>query len=153
MVDSGEEKYLEYEIINTGNSVLDMDISIQPSNPSWFLKVFSELENDSRKVSVVIQPGETTLIQFQINVPNTATEGVSNSFTIRAEISDFNYITNTTRLVIKEDVSLNLSGPENWFASISSEYSYNDFNITNTGNSVLTLNWSYSIPPDGWIIV
>ena len=152
MVDSGEEKYLEYEIINTGNSVLNMEISIQPSNPSWFLKVFSELENDSRKVSVVIQPGETTLIQFQINVPNTATEGVSNSFTIRAEISDFNYITNTTRLVIKEDVSLNLSGPENWFASISSEYSYNDFNITNTGNSVLTLNWSYSIPPDGWII-
>ena len=96
-----EEKYLEYEIINSGNSILDMEVSIQPSNPSWFLKVFSETENDSRKVSVTIQPGDTSVIQFQINVPNTALEGDSNSFTIRAEISDFNYITNTTRLIIK----------------------------------------------------
>ncbi len=152
LVDSGEEKYLEYEIINTGNSILEMEISIQPSNPSWFLKVFSSTENDSRKVPVVILPGEFTVVQFQINIPNTAVEGDSNSFTIRAEISDFNYLTNTTRLIIKEDVSLNLSGPENWVTSISSEYSYNDFTITNTGNSVLTLDWSYSIPPDGWII-
>ena len=152
LVDSGEEKYLEYEIINSGNSILDMEISIQPSNPSWFLKVYSETENDSRKVSVIIQPGDAAVIQFQINIPNTAVEGDSNSFTIRAEISDFNYITNTTRLVIKEDVSLDLAGPQNWVASISSEYSYNDFIITNTGNSVLSLDWSYSIPPDGWII-
>jgi len=152
LVDSGEEKYLEYEIINSGNSILDMEVSIQPSNPSWFLKVFSETENDSRKVSVTIQPGDTSVIQFQINVPNTALEGDSNSFTIRAEISDFNYITNTTRLIIKEDVSLDLSGPEVWVASISSDFSYNDFTINNTGNSVLTLNWSYSIPPDGWTV-
>ena len=152
LVDSGEEKYLEYEIINSGNSILDMEVSIQPSNPSWFLKVFSETENDSRKVSVVIQPGDSTVVQFQINIPNTALEGDSNSFTIRAEISDFNYITNTTRLIIKEDVSLDLSGPEIWVASISSEFSYNDFMIANTGNSVLSLNWSNSIPPDGWTV-
>ncbi len=151
-VDSGEEKYLEYEIVNSGNSILDMEVSIQPSNPSWFLKVFSETENDSRKVSVVIQPGDSTVVQFQINIPNTALEGDSNSFTIRAEISDFNYITNTTRLIIKEDVSLDLSGPDTWIASISSEFSYNDFMIVNTGNSVLSLNWSNSIPPDGWTV-
>ena len=36
-------------------------------------------------------------------------------------------------------------------ASISSDFSYNDFTINNTGNSVLTLNWSYSIP-DGWTV-
>ena len=152
LVDSGEEKYLDYEIRNMGNSILDMEISIQPSNPNWFLKVYSNTENDSRKVSITIQPGSTQTVQFQINVPTTSVEGDYNSFTLRAEISDFNYVTNTTRILIKEDVSLELTGPEFLSTSISSDFSYNDFLITNTGNSVLNLNWSNSLAPDGWLV-
>lgn len=152
LVDSGEVKFLDYEIRNLGNSILEMDISIQPSNPSWFLKVFSDSENDSRKVSIIIQPGGIQTVQFQINVPTASLEGDSNSFTIRAEISDFNYVTNTTRILIKEDVSLELTGPEFLSSSISSEFSYNDLMISNTGNSVLNLNWSYSLPPDDWLV-
>ena len=152
LVDSGEIKYLDYEIINMGNSVLDMDISIQPSNPSWFLRVYSDSENDSRKVSTIIQPGDSKTVQFQINVPAASVEGDSNSFTLRAEISDFNYVTNTTRILIKEDVSLDLTGPEYLSATISSDFSYNDLLITNTGNSILNLDWSNSLAPDGWVV-
>ncbi|RJU84379.1 MAG: hypothetical protein DWB99_00475 [Candidatus Poseidoniales archaeon] len=152
LVDSGEIKFLDYEIRNLGNSILDMDISIQPSNPSWFLKAYSDTENDSRKVSITIQPGDSQIVQFQINVPTAALEGDSNSFTLRAEISDFNYVTNTTRILVKEDVSLELTGPESLSASISSDFSYNDLMVSNTGNSVLNLNWSYSLPPDGWLV-
>ena len=152
LVDSGEVKYLDYEISNNGNSVLEMDISIQPSNPNWFLKVYSDTENDSRKVSIIVLPGDSKTIQFQINVPAASTEGDSNSFTLRAEISDFNYVTNTTRILVKEDVSLELTGPDYLSTSISSDFSYNDLQIVNTGNSVLTLDWSNSLAPDGWVV-
>jgi uncharacterized membrane protein len=152
LVDSGEVKYLDYEINNLGNSVLEMDVSIQPSNPNWFLKVYSDTENDSRKVSIIIQPGDTKTVQFQVNVPSASVEGDYNSFTLRAEISDFNYVTNTTRVLVKEDVSLELTGPDYLSASISSDFSYNELLIANTGNSVLSLNWSNSLPPDGWVV-
>ena len=51
-MDSGK-KYLEYEIINSGNSDLDMEVN-SAIKPQLVLKVFSETENDSRKVSVTI---------------------------------------------------------------------------------------------------
>ena len=152
LVDSGEVKFLEYEILNLGNSILEMEISIQPSNPNWFLKVYSDTENDSRKVSIIVIPGSTQTVQFQINVPAASVEGDSNSFTLRAEISDFNYVTNTTRILIEEDVSLELIGPDYLVSSISSDFSYNELLIINTGNSVLNLNWSNSLAPDGWIV-
>lgn len=152
LVDSGEIKFLDYQIANTGNSVLDMDISIQPSNPSWYIRVITPTENDSRKVSMIIQPGETKVVQFKFNVPIAAVEGDSNSYTIRAELSDFNYVTNTTRLLIREDVSFDLVGPEFISTEISSDFSYNDFIITNTGNSILNLNWTYSLAPDEWVV-
>jgi hypothetical protein len=61
-------------------------------------------------------------------------------------------VTNTTRILVKEDVSLELTGPDYLSTSISSDFSYNDLQIVNTGNSVLTLDWSNSLAPDGWVV-
>ena len=152
LVDSGEQRLINYEITNLGNSNLDLEISIQPSDPSWQIELSYGLYTDNRELDVSVAAGSVEVVQIKINVPSSALEGDSNSFTLRAEYSDFDYLTNTTRLLIMEDLSVELESPDYLVCSIGEEPVNNLFNIYNSGNSLATLNWSYSLPPDGWII-
>ena len=152
LVDSGEQRVIDYEITNLGNSNLDLEISIQPSDPSWQIELSYGLYTDNRELDVSVAAGSVEVVQVKINVPSSALEGDSNSFTLRAEYSDFDYLTNTTRLLIMEDLSIELESPDYLVCSIGGEPINNQFNIYNSGNSIATLNWSYSLPPDGWIV-
>ena len=51
-----------------------------------------------------------------------------------------------------EDLSIELESPAYLVCSIGEEPVNNQFNIYNSGNSIATLNWTYSLPPDGWIV-
>ena len=61
-------------------------------------------------------------------------------------------MTNNTRLVIVDKLSIDFESPDKISCQLSEEYSYADFIITNDGNSVANLDWSYSLPPDGWVV-
>ena len=79
-------------------------------------------------------------------------EGDFNLFNIKAEVSNFDYVSNNTRLVIIDKLSIDLESPEIIDCVLSEDYSYADFIISNDGNSVANLEWSYSLPPDGWVV-
>ena len=53
---------------------------------------------------------------------------------------------NNTRLVIIDKLSIDLESPEIIDCVLSDDYSYADFIISNDGNSVVDLEWSYSAP-------
>ena len=46
LVDSGEQRLIDYEITNLGNSDLDLEVSIQPSDPSWQIELLYGLYTD-----------------------------------------------------------------------------------------------------------
>lgn len=154
LVDTGEQVSLNLTIENTGNTVLDLDVSIQPSNPLWPIEVSYQEQTDSRKISLSLQGGEITTVNFVFGVPPVAEEGEVNNFVIRTEMDAQNFVTNTTVLKVRDDLSMELSGPENGVipTTISSEFSFGEFQITNTGNAPLSLNWSNGLAPDGWTV-
>ena len=154
MVDTGEQVSLNLTIENTGNTVIDLDVKIQPSNPLWPIQVSYQDQLDSREVSVTLQGGEITTVNFILGVPPVAEEGESNSFVIRTELNPQAFISNTTVLKVSDDLSMNLTGPSTGVIAtmISSDFSFGEFFVVNTGNAPLTLNWSHGLAPDGWVV-
>ena len=154
LVDTGEQVSLNLTVKNTGNTALDLDVSVQPSNPLWPIEVSYQGQTDSRKISLSLQGGEVTTVNFVFGVPPVAEEGEVNNFVIRTEMDAQNFVTNTTVLKVRDDLSMELSGPESGVipTTISSDFSFGEFQITNTGNAPLSLNWSNGLAPDGWTV-
>jgi uncharacterized membrane protein len=154
MVDTGEQVSLNLTIENTGNLAIDLDVKIQPSNPLWPLQVLYQNQSDSRQISLSLQGGEVTTVNFVLGVPPVAEEGEANIFEIRTELNAQAFVSNTTILKVSDDLSLELTGPSTGVVEtiISSDFSFGEFQVTNTGNAPLTLNWSHGLAPDGWIV-
>ena len=151
LIDSGEEISLDFEVINQGNVDITLDVIVQPSNPSWYFDVIYDGLFYENVVSVTVaQVIKNCRSNFSIT--ESSLEGDFNFFNIKAEVSNFDYVTNNTRLVIVDKLSIDFESPDKISCQLSEEYSYADFIITNDGNSVANLDWSYSLPPDGWVV-
>ena len=152
LIDSGEEITLDYFVINEGNIDISLDVIVQPSNPSWYVDLVYDGLFYSNQVPVTVAAGQNKVVQIIIASPESSLEGDFNLFNIKAEVSNFDYVTNNTRLVIVDKLSIELETPDKVICQLSEDYSYTEFIITNTGNSVAQLEWSYSLPPDGWTV-
>ena len=154
LVDTGEQVSLNLTIENTGNSAIDLDVKIQPSNPLWPIQVTYQDQLDSRQISLSLQGGESTTVNFVLGVPPVAEEGDANVFEIRTELNAQAFVSNTTVLKVSDDLSMELTGPSTGVIEtvISSVFSFGEFQVTNTGNAALTLNWSHGLAPDGWTV-
>lgn len=154
MVDTAQQVNLSLTVENTGNKEIDLDIKIQPSNPLWPIEVTYMDQQNSRQVSLTLLGGQVATVQFIIGVPPVAEEGEVNNFVIRTERTPQSFISNTTVLKVRDDLSMDLFGPESGIIEtvISSDFSFGEFTVVNTGNAPLTLNWSNGLPADGWVI-
>ena len=152
LIDSGEEISLDFEVINQGNVDITLDVIVQPSNPSWYFDVIYDGLFYENVVSVTVAAGQSKIVEVILASPESSLEGDFNFFNIKAEVSNFDYVTNNTRLVIVDKLSIDFESPDKISCQLSEEYSYADFIITNDGNSVANLDWSYSLPPDGWVV-
>ena len=152
VIDSGEEVTLDYQIINLGNVDITLDVVVQPSNPSWYADLVYGGLFYSNSVQVTVSAGQTESVEIIVASPISSLEGDFNLFNIKAEVSNFDYVTNNTRLVIVEKLSIDLESPSVISCELSDDFSYAEFIITNDGNSVAALDWSYSLPPDGWTV-
>ena len=152
VIDSGEEVTLDYQIINLGNVDITLDVVVQPSNPSWYADLVYGGLFYSNSVPVTVSAGQTESVEIIVASPISSLEGDFNLFNIKAEVSNFDYVTNNTRLVIVEKLSIDLESPSVISCELSDDFSYAEFIITNDGNSVAALDWSYSLPPDGWTV-
>ena len=152
LVDSGEQLTLDYQITNEGNVDITLDVVVQPSDPSWYVDlIYNELIYNNQ-VSVTVTAGGTKSVSIMVISPESSLEGDFSLLNIKAEVSNFNYLSNNTRLVIIDKLSIDLSSPDKIICEPSEDYSYADFIIANTGNSVAELTWSFSLPPDGWTV-
>ena len=153
-VDSGEQVHMNMTVENTGNIEIDLDVSILPDNPQWAIQVSHGDEQDSRRISLKLGPGQTTDVQFIFGVPLTAEEGDSNGFTIRTERSQSNFRQNITTLVVKDELGVRLTPPDNNRIDtvIADSFSYGEFVVRNTGNTNLGLEWTHGLAPDGWSV-
>ncbi len=151
-VDSGELVHLNMSIQNTGNIAVDLVVSVLPDNPQWALQVSHDGVDDTRRVSLTLLPGQTTLVGMIFGVPATAEEGDSNSFTIRTERSLSNFRQNVTTLVVRDELGVTLTPPEDSHVdvTIAGRFSYASFTVKNTGNTNLGLTWTHGLAPDGW---
>jgi len=150
--DSGQEVHMNLSIENTGNIMVELDVSVLPNNPQWAIQVSYDDVSDTRRLSLSLGPGDEAVVHFIFAVPLTAEEGDSNSFTIRTERSLSNFRQNITRLVVKDELGVQLTAPESMRidAVISDLFTYGEFVVKNTGNTNLGLNWTHGLAPDGW---
>ena len=153
-VDSGQQVHLNMTVENTGNIGIDLDVSVLPDNPQWAIQVSHGDDQDSRRVSLTLGPGQSTNVRFIFGVPLTAEEGDSNGFTIRTERSLSNFRQNITTLVVKDELGVSLTPPSGNHIDtvISNAFSYGEFVVKNTGNTDLTLAWTHGLAPDGWSV-
>ena len=151
-VDSGEQIHLNLSIENTGNIAIELDVSVLPDNPQWAVQVRYDELQDTRSLSLTLGPGENVTVRFVFAVPLTAEEGDSNSFTIRTERSLSNFRQNITKLVVRDELGVELTSPEGERIDtvIASTFTYGEFMVKNTGNTNLVLNWTHGLAPDGW---
>lgn len=151
-VDSGQQVHMNLSIENTGNIMVELDVSVLPNNPQWAIQVSYDDVSDTRRLSLSLGPGDEAVVHFIFAVPLTAEEGDSNSFTIRTERSLSNFRQNITRLVVKDELGVQLTAPESMRidAVISDLFTYGEFVVKNTGNTNLGLNWTHGLAPDGW---
>lgn len=153
-VDSGQRVHLNVSVENTGNIAVNLEVSALPDNPQWAMRVIYAGIEDNRRVSITLQPGETTRVELLFAVPVTAEEDAFNVYTIRTERSLQNFVQNTTRLVVREELGLRLDGPEDetLHVNVSEAFSYGEFNVQNSGNVPLSLSWTHGLVPDGWTV-
>ena len=151
-VDSGQQVHLNVSVENTGNIAVELEVSVLPDNPQWAMEVRYDTQKDSRKVMISLNPGMTTTVELVLAVPITAEEGDSNTYTIRTERSNQNFIQNITTLIVRDELGINLTPPSESIieVSIGDVYSYGEFVVKNTGNTDLALNWTHGLALDGW---
>ena len=153
-VDSGEFIYMNLSVENAGNREIDLNVRVVPAYESWVVQLSHEGRIDSRQLTLKIPAGQISIVQLIFGVPEAADEGDENTFIIRTEKSTSNYRTNTTVLVVKDELALDLQGPQNGasMTKISDKFSFVEYTISNVGNTPLNLEWSNNVPPDGWTI-
>ena len=151
-VDSGQQVHLNVSVENTGNIAVELEVSVLPDNPQWAMEVRYDTQKDSRKVTIALAPGMTSTVELVMAVPLTAEEGDSNTYTIRTERSNQNFVQNITTLIVRDELGIMLTPPTDSTidVSIGDLYSYGEFIAKNVGNTDLTLNWTHGLAPDGW---
>jgi hypothetical protein len=153
-VDSGQFIYMNLSVENAGNREIDLNVRVVPAYESWVVQLSYDGRIDSRQLTLKIPAGQVQIVQLIFGVPEAADEGDENTFIIRTEKSTSNYRTNTTVLVVKDELALDLFGPQNdvVMTKISDSFTFGEYTISNVGNTPLNLEWSNNIPPNGWTI-
>jgi len=153
-VDSGQQLHLNMTVENTGNIGIDLDVSVLPDNPQWAIQLSHGDDQDTRRISLSLNAGESTNVRLIFGVPFTAEEGDSNGFTIRTERTLSNFRQNITTLVVKDELGVSLTPPTGNHIDtvISDVFSYGEFVVKNTGNTNLGLTWTHGLAPDGWSV-
>jgi uncharacterized membrane protein len=151
-VDTGERLNLTLEIENTGNSVLDLTVRVNPELTTWTIQVTHGLQSENREVDVAIQPGLSAEVKFEILVSPVAVRNDENHLVIKTSQDQSNFIINETTLIVKDEIGLSITQDANFSMStlVNGEFNFNTLIVENTGNSGISVEWSNSLPPDGW---
>ena len=153
-VDTAERLNLSLMIENTGNAPLDLTVRINPELTTWTIQVRTDTQTNNREVTIQILPGQSGEVEFEVIVSPVAERNDENRLVIKTSQDLSNFIINETTLVVKDEIGLMISPPADGtlHATPNGEFTYTTMVIENTGNSIISLDWANSLPPDGWEI-
>tara|TARA_B110000444_G_scaffold157504_2_gene147267 strand:- start:3333 stop:8111 length:4779 start_codon:yes stop_codon:yes gene_type:complete len=153
-VDTGERLNLTLEVENTGNADLNLTVRVSPELTTWTIQVSCGLQTENREVDVNIEPGQSSVVKFEVLVSPVAVRNDENHLVIKTSQDQSNFLINETTLVVKDEIGLNFITEDAFSLSavVNGEFTYNTLTIENSGNSAINLVWTNSIPPDGWDI-
>ena len=151
-VDTGERINLTLLIENTGNALLDLTIRVNPELTTWTIQVSHASETGSREVDLEILPGQSGQVTITVQVPEVAERNDENKLVIKTSQDISNFIINETKLVVKDEIGLEISSPDDGSFGVTpnGDFSSTKVQIENTGNSQISIEWTNSIAPDGW---
>ena len=153
-VDTGERLNLTLEVENTGNADLNLTVRVSPELTTWTIQVNSGLQTENREVDVNIEPGQSSVVRFEVLVSPVAARNDENHLVIKTSQDQSNFLINETTLVVKDEIGLNFITEDGFSLStvVNGDFTYNSLTVENSGNSAINLVWTNSIAPDGWDI-
>lgn len=153
-VDSGELVELDALVSNLGNVPVDLTLTMQLGNPLWAYDAEIDGTSVDQKASIpmTLQPGTTETVRYLLLVPPTAEQGDENTYQLKTRKSAQSFVTNTTKLVVAEELEYVLTLPENASVSVNGDFTFLDVDIENTGTTIMLLSWSTGLAPDGWSV-
>ena len=150
-VDTSQLITMNHSIINTGNSKLSISVRIDAELTSWAVELNHSGNTDPTEVTFDVEPGETEIVNCLILVSQVAQRNESNRIIITTSTGGSSVVYNETTFIVQEDLSISLTPQSSTFdVLVNGEWSYAEFDVVNTGNSIISLDWSHTLAPDGW---
>ncbi|MEC7150905.1 MAG: S8 family serine peptidase [Candidatus Thermoplasmatota archaeon] len=153
-VDSAELVELDALVSNLGNVPVDLTMTMQLGDPKWAYDAEIDGVSVEQKASIplTLQPGSSEIVTYLLLVPPTAEQGDANTYQLKTRESAQFFISNTTRLVVAEELEYVLTLPENASVSVNGDFTFLDVDIENTGTTLMSLAWATGLVPDGWSV-
>ena len=153
-VDSAELVELDALVSNLGNVPVEVTMTMQLGDPKWAYDAEIDGVSVDQKSSIplTLQPGSTETVTYLLLVPPTAEQGDANTYQLKTRESAQLFVSNTTRLVVAEELEYALTLPENASVSVNGDFTFLDVDIENTGTTLMGLAWATGLVPDGWSV-
>jgi len=153
-VDSAELVELDALVSNLGNVPVDLTMTMQLGDPMWAYDAEIDGVAVEQKASIplTLQPGTTETVRYRLLVPPTAEQGDSNTYQLKTRQSAQSFVSNTTKLVVAEELEYSLTLPENASVAVNGDFTFLDVDIENTGTTIMLLSWATGLVPDGWSV-
>ena len=150
-VDTSQLVIMNHSIINTGNTKLSISVRIDSELTSWAVELNHSGTTDPTEVTFDVEPGETEIVNCLILVSQVAQRSESNRIIFTTSAGGSSVVYNETTFIVQEDLSIALTPQSSTFdVLVNGEWSYAEFDVVNTGNSIISLEWSHTLAPDGW---
>ena len=153
-VDSAELVELDALVSNLGNVPVDLTMTMQLGDPGWAYDAEIDGVAVEQKASIplTLQPGTTETVRYRLLVPPTAEQGDANTYQLKTRQSAQSFVSNTTKLVVAEELEYSLTLPEDASVAVNGDFTFLDVDIENTGTTIMLLSWATGLVPDGWSV-
>ena len=119
-------------IENTGNALLDLTIRVNPELTTWTMKLVMHQKLVVGKLIWKL-PGQSGQVTITVQI-TVAERNDENKLVIKTSQDISNFIINETKLVVKDEIGLEISSPDDGsFGVTDGDFSSTKVQIENTG--------------------
>tara|TARA_B100000029_G_scaffold139987_1_gene135130 strand:- start:623 stop:3325 length:2703 start_codon:yes stop_codon:yes gene_type:complete len=146
---NGDTIVTDLLISNDGNVPMDFTVNAFSSLNTWPIQMTEGTNVQSAEMSVSIPAGGSKTVSIATIVPLTAEMGDSNLITVRTTLEDGPTVTNSTRLLVQEIATLDLSWEPVMNVALGVPGT-TDIHAHNVGNIELDISLTMGTLPEGW---
>ena len=146
---NGDTIVTQLLISNEGNVPMDFTVNAFSSLNTWPIQMTEGSNVQSEQMSLSIPAGGSKTVSIATIVPLTAEMGDSNLITVRTTLEDGPTVTNSTRLLVQEIATLDLSWNPVMSVALGSPGTA-DIHAHNVGNIELEISLTMGTLPEGW---